>query len=193
MEKAIKFSIIGDLPRTFLAPIYAQAGRIQEAKALLDERTKNWPTSIKNVRWIMTRLTLKDLQAMEGWTEGFIKAGLPGESSGFYKISAENRLSGGEIKELFFGRKVVGTNITTGRPWWIERSQDGNAKVLDGDDSDSGKSWIEDDMLCDQWDNLYESLKDCWVVYRNPEGTPENNDEYIGSPGYGLYPFSLVE
>jgi hypothetical protein len=48
-------------------------------------------------------------------------------------------------------------------------------------------------MLCDQWDNLYEGLKDCWVVYRNPEGTPEKNDEYLGAPGYGLYPFSQIE
>jgi len=60
-------------------------------------------------------------------------------------------------------------------------------------DSDTGKSWFEEDMLCDQWDNLYEGLKDCWAVYRNPEGTPENNDEYIGAPGYGLYLFSRTD
>ena len=48
-------------------------------------------------------------------------------------------------------------------------------------------------MLCDQWDNFYENLKDCWVVYRNSEGAHENNDEYLGVPGYGIYPFSLVE
>ena len=193
MEKALKFSIIGDLPKTFLAPIYAQVERIQEAKALINERTKNWPASMKNVRWIMSRLTLKNLTAMNGWADGFSKAGLPGESSGYYKISAENRLNGAELKELFFGRKVAGSNITTGKPWWVERSQEGKATVLDGDNSDTGKSWIEDDMLCDQWDNLYESLTDCWVVYRNPEGIPENNDEYLGAPGYGIYPFSLVE
>ena len=53
--------------------------------------------------------------------------------------------------------------------------------------------WIEDDMLCDQWDNFYEGLRDCWVIYRNPEGSPENKDEYLGAPGYGIYPFSRVE
>jgi hypothetical protein len=37
------------------------------------------------------------------------------------------------------------------------------------------------------------SLKDCWVIYRNPEGTPEKNDEYLGAPGYGIYPFSQIE
>ena len=43
-------------------------------------------------------------------------------------------------------------------------------------------------MLCDQWDNLYEGLKDCWPIYRNPEGTPEKNDEYLGDPDYRSYP-----
>ena len=46
----------------------------------------------------------------------------------------------------------------------LKARKDGKATILDGDDADIGKSWIEEDMLCDQWDNLYESLKDCWVV-----------------------------
>ena len=43
------------------------------------------------------------------------------------------------------------------------------------------------------WDNLYEGLKDCWPVFRNPEGAPEKNDEYLGVPDYGIYPFSQVQ
>ena len=132
-------------------------------------------------------------QLAERFAEGYIKAGLSGEPSGFYKISKENRLTGEEISELFFGRKVTGFTLASGKQWWVECSKDGKATIRDGDDSDTGKSWIEEDMLCDQWDNFYEGLKDCWVVYRNPEGTPEKNDEYLGAPGYGIYPFSLVE
>ena len=141
----------------------------------------------------MTLITLRDLKAAEGFAEGLIKAGLPGEPLGFYKILAENRLSGDEIRQLFFGSKVVGSNIITGKQWSIERSEDGKAIIRDGDKSDTGKSWIEEDMLCDQWDNLYESLKDCWVVYRNPEVTSDKKDEFLGAPGYGIYPFSIVE
>ena len=193
MEKALEFSIIGDIPKSFLPIIYAQVGRVQEARAMLEDRTKEWPASMKNVRWFMSGLSLKDLQAAERFAEGLIKAGLPGEPSGFYKISKENRLTGNEMRKLFFGRKVAGSNMITGKQWWIERSKDGKATIRDGKDSDTGKSWIEAEMLCDQWNSLYESLRDCWVVYRNPEGTSENSDEYLGAPGYGLYPFSLVE
>jgi len=193
IERFLKYNPDFGLGNLTLAMLYAQVGRVQEAKPILNDITKKWPAAMKNVRWYMTRWPFKDLQITERWVEGYVKAGLPGEPSGFYKISKENRLTEKEIRKLFFGRKVAGSNITTGKQWWVERSKDGKATIRDGDRSDTGKSWIEEDMLCDQWDNLYESLKDCWVVYRNPEGTPEKNDEYLGAPGYGLYPFSQIE
>jgi hypothetical protein len=193
MERFIKYNPKAGFGPRMLAMLYAQVGRDQEARAMLDKGTKGWPASMKNVRFMMATFPLKDLRIMERFAEGYVKAGLPGEPSGFYKISAEIRLTGEEIRKLFFGRKVAGSNIITGKQWWVERSKDGKATIRDGDRSDTGKSWIEEDMLCDQWDNLYEGLKDCWVVYRNPEGSAEKNDEYLGAPGYGIYPFSPVE
>ena len=97
------------------------------------------------------------------------------------------------MKTLFFSRKVTGVTIASGKQWWVERREDGGATLRQGDERDTGKSWVEDDMLCDRWDHLLEGLKDCWVVYRNPEGSAENRDEYLGAPGYGLYPFSPVQ
>jgi len=148
---------------------------------------------MKSLRFVTTLLPLKDLQIVDRFAEGYLQAGLPGEPSGYYKISAENRISDDEIRERFIGQQVTGFTMTTGKPWHIERKKDGAATIQDGDKKDTGKSWIEDDMLCDQWDNFYEGLKDCWVIYRNPEGTPEGKDEYLGAPGYGVYPFSIVE
>jgi hypothetical protein len=193
MERFVKYNPKSGGANLILAVLYAQVGRDQEARAMLDKVTKKWPVEMKNVRFVMSLFNFRDFQTAERFAEGFIKAGLPGEPSGFYKISAENRLTGEEIRELFFGRKVTGFTLASGKQWWVERSKEGKATIRDGKDSDTGKSWIEEDMLCDQWDNLYEGLKDCWVVYRNPEGNPENNDEYLGAPGYGIYPFSQME
>ena len=177
-----------------LAVCYQHVGRLQEARAMLEKGFKGWPPATKNVRFYITVFfTQRDLQVTERFAEALVNAGLPGEPTGFYKISAENRLTGSEIRKLFFGRKVAGSNMRSGQQWWIERSEEGDAAIRDGDTSDTGKSWIEEDMLCDQWDNLYESLRDCWVIYRNPEETPDRNDEFLGAPGYGIYPFSLVE
>jgi hypothetical protein len=193
MKKADEHSLIGGLPKRVLGMIYAQVGRIQEAQAVFAEGLKGYPPKLANVRLFMTAWSFKDQQLMERIAEGLNKAGLPGEPSGFYKISAENRLTGNEIRKLFFGRKVAGSNMRSGQKWWIERSGDGNATIRDGNTSDTGKSWIEEDMLCDQWDNLYESLQDCWVIYRNPEENLDRNDEFLGAPVYGIYPFSMVE
>jgi len=173
--------------------IKANAGLVQEGQEMFTKGMKGYPAALQNVRWFVSNWPIKDLIVLKSFAEGYIKAGLPGEIGDFYKISKENRLTGEELRKLFFGHKVAGLTLATGKQWWVERGEDGKATIQDGDKSDTGKSWIEDDMLCDQWDNLYEGLKDCWVVYRNPEGTPENNDEYLGAPGYGIYPFSSVE
>ena len=191
-ERFVKYNT-GGAGYRLLTLCYANTGRIQEARAALEKGIKGFPPAMHNVRALMTIYPLKDLQIMGRIAESYIKVGLPGEPTGFYKISAENRLTGEELRKLFFGRKVAGANMITGKQWSIERGEDGKATVRDGDKSDTGKSWIEEDMVCDQWDNLLESLRDCWVVYRNPEGTPEKNDEYLGAPGYGIYPFSRVE
>lgn len=148
---------------------------------------------MKNLRRFMNMVVHKDPQIRERMAEGLLKAGMPGEPNGFYKISKENRLTEKEISQLFFGRKVTGFDLTTGTQWWVERRNDGKVTISCSEGSDTGKSWVEDGMLCDQWDNLYEGLKDCWPVYRNPDGTHERTDEYLGVPGYSIYPFSPVD
>jgi len=193
MERFVKYNPGPSWGQLFLSLVYAQVGRVEEARIIFDDITAKWPDTMKNIRWYISNYPIKDLQVTERFAEGWIKAGFHGEPSGFYKISAENQIAGKEMRELFFGRKVTGSNMASGKQWWIERSVDGKATIRDGDKSDTGKSWIEEDMLCDQWDNLYESLRDCWAIYRNPEVTPEKNDKYLGVPGYGVYPFSPVE
>ena len=61
------------------------------------------------------------------------------------------------------------------------------------DHEDSGRSWIEDDMLCDQWNIHFFGLKHCMSIFRNPEGTAGKNNEYIAVTDFDFIPFSLVE
>jgi len=146
----------------------------------------------------------KDLKVVEQLVEGLIKAGWkwPSETTGYYKISEENRLAGEQIKSLVFGRKMAGTQGL------IERTKDGIAycrqcfsKIQTGfaapTFTDIGKSWIEDDMLCDQWQTRFQGQKICYPVFRNPEGKPENLDEYFSIPGlgefFGIIPWSPVD
>jgi len=119
IERFLKYNPKAGFGYSMLGMIYAQVGRVQEARAMLDKGTKGRPPTMKNVRFMMTTFPLKDLQVMKRFAEGYVKAGLPGEPSGFYKISAGNRLTGEELRKLFFGRKVNGSNMVTGQQWWI--------------------------------------------------------------------------
>jgi tetratricopeptide (TPR) repeat protein len=192
-EKAIKYNPKAKTAYRNLSMAYANVGRTQEARAMLDRGTEGWPKAMKTLRSFMVMVLFKNPQIRERLAEGILKAGMPGEPSGYYKISTERKLTEAEIRKLFFGRKVTGFDPLTQKQWWIERTEEGKAAIRGSEGSDSGKSWIEDDMLCDQWDNLFEGLKDCYVVYRNPEWTPEKNDEYLGASFGGIAPFSQVE
>lgn len=97
-----------------LSQAYALVGRTQEARAMLDKGTRGWPAAMRNLRDTMNMATYKDPQIRERMAEGLLKAGMPGEPNGFYKISKENRLTEKEISQLFFGRKVNGFDSTTG-------------------------------------------------------------------------------
>ena len=47
-------------------------------------------------------------------------------------------------------------------------------------------------MVCDQWQKRFQDLKHCMTVFRNPEGTPEMQNEYLAISDFGIHPFSPV-
>ena len=59
--------------------------------------------------------------------------------------------------------------------------------------SDKGKSWIERDLLCDRWIERYEGLKNCYPVFRNPEGSRKKLDEYLAATDFGIITWSTTE
>jgi len=191
---------------TRLAVVYANLGRIEEARNVLEPLIKyqagrGW----LNLRFQMYLRPFKDKEVEKRFADGLIKAGMPGEPGGYYKIYQENRLTGDDIKDLVFAQTVTGFDIVSGKQWWIKRNKDDKAtyrgpkgyvkgKVSDVEEtSDTGKSWVEGNRLYNQWANLYGGLEDCFPIYDNPEGTHEKKDEYIGVAVYGFVPFSLVD
>lgn len=185
-------------PSVGLAVAYAHLGRTEEARAAIDWRIKLFAKQgfVGNyLRSLMFVFPFKDPEVQKIFADGFIKAGMPGKRGGYYKSSIfqEHKLSGDEIRDLVFGRQFTGFDFKTEEEWSIKRTKDGKASYRRGEVSDTGKSWIEDDRLCNQWQNLYGGYRDCAPVFRNPEGTSENKDEYIGISAYGFVPFSLVD
>ncbi len=58
---------------------------------------------------------------------------------------------------------------------------------------DSGTSWIESDMLCNQWQIHMFGIKHCMTVFRNPEGTSEMKNGYLAVSDFGIQEFSPVD
>ena len=177
MERALRLNPNRTGFAATLAAAYAHLGREQEARSALDIYTKPWlvPAILQKVMYFFP---FKNPEDADRLADGLLKAGLQGKPSGYYKVSEENRLTGEEIKDLFFGHTQTG--LWLGRPWAISRTREGKAALLlDSKVIASGRSWIEGDMLCHQWEKRYEGLKYYISIFRNPEGTPQEKNEYI--------------
>jgi hypothetical protein len=102
-------------------------------------------------------------------------------------------LTGKAISKLVFGRTIAVFSFFTGLQWWVYRTKDGKATQRSPKASYNGRSWIEDEMLCNQYEKLHEGLKECSDVYHNMEGAPEMKKEYLIVGDLGLHLFSPVD
>ena len=55
---------------------------------------------------------------------------------------------------------------------------------------DNASYWIEGDRICWQWRIISRNKLRCFI-YRNPEGTAEEKNEYKYVCNFGVYPMSI--
>ena len=197
LERAITLNPKAHQFSGVLAAAYAHLGRDEQAREALEKFRGISPITLGE---LMYRHPFKDPETAERFASGFLKAGMPGKPSGYYKIYEENKLAGEEIRKLVFGQKVsiVLPEIRYSR---VTRTIDGKATIesvpVSGrGKSWRGKSWIEDDMLCDKWEEtlpLFGGFEWCGTVFRNPEYKSEMFDEYLWVTDFEVHGFSLVE
>ena len=185
-ERIRKYAPNNTIYLPYLAVAYVETGDKKKAQSRVQPLIKNG----LNLRKVLNMLPKKDPKLRERYASGLLEAGLPG---GYFKILQDNRLNQKEIKDLVFGHTATGLNGLNGNKWEIRRTIDGEASYHSGDFSDTGNSWIENDMLCNQWKKLYGGIKDCMPVFKNPEPRPEKEEEYIATPVYGVSPFSVAD
>ncbi len=182
-----------------LAAALAHLGRGEEAGIALEKYNDGWGYS-PSVREVMYFWPFKDPVVAKRFAEGLVKAGLSPPPSGYYVLSDKERLTGNEIRALVFGRTVTGFDPWSAEQWWIERDKEGQftwrgtaEKSWSGPrvEADSGTSSIEADLLCERWD--VQDFQLCLPVFRNPEGTKEDKNEYLAIYDTGIYPWSTME
>ena len=194
-----------------LAAFYAALGRDQDARTIFEMLRKKRGGRMPSVGASMFGLPFSDRAIGDRYAEGLLKAGYaPAKiSGGYFPAFKENQLTGEEIKNLLMGSRITGID-QDGQQWWVDREKNGeftwrgpalkdpltrkiiSAPTQTGPNSDRGKSWIEGDTICHQFERLYWGLEFCGTVFRNPRGTNENKDEYFFCNDIGFEPFSLV-
>ena len=156
-----------------LAAAYGLLGRDQEAHYAYYKAASTLGGLLRDLRRKMYWWPFRNPEVAERFASGLLKTGISGQPSGYYKLSEDGRLSGEEIKALVFGRMVCGSDGC------IDRTKQGQATYHVKQVSESGRSWIEGDMLCNQWKTLMKGLKYCTPVFRNPEARAGMLNDYL--------------
>ena len=90
---------------------------------------------------------------------------------------------------------MTGSDELSGQ-WWHDFTKDGEIRVRGPGAAysglDSGKGWIEGNMLCSKYKLNYTGLKVCASIFRNPEGAPAMKNEYLQITDLWIIPFSPV-
>jgi tetratricopeptide (TPR) repeat protein len=209
LEQAVRLnSEAGSL--AMLAAFYGALGRDQDARAMVEMRRKK-PGVAPDVGVAMFGLPFGNRAIGDRYAEGLLKAGYaPAKiSGGYFPAFKENQLTGEEIKSLLLGSRITGID-RDGQQWWVDRKKNGeftwrggalkdpitqkiiSAPTLAGPNSDRGKSRIEGDMICHQFQKSFWGLENCATVFRNPGGTYERKDEYSFCQDSGLITLSLA-
>jgi TolB-like protein len=192
LERALKHNAKMFRCKLPLAAAYGHLGREKEARTALTEYLEILPYMNNLRRLMLWRYRFKPSTVADRFAEGLLKAGLHGESSGYYKIDEKYRLTGEEIGEFAAGTTTTGIGPTG--QWWVFRSKDGKA-ILKwvANYYYSGLWWMEGEDECYQWQDIWGGLKHCGSIFRNPEGTREMKDEYFIAYDHVTIPFSRVD
>ncbi len=183
-----------------LAAYYGLLGRGQEARAMIENLKKekfDTPGTI-NLRWFMNSIPFKDRPVADRVAEGLLKAGVPPAKipGGYFPAFKENQLTGEEIKKLLYGSTITGY-IFYPQQFRQEYKKNGELtwdgpSIMGGPTIDSGKSRIEGDAICWQYQKRFGGVEFCATVFRYPGGTYEGKDEYFWCTDFGFGTFSLV-
>ncbi|HET6220570.1 MAG TPA: tetratricopeptide repeat protein, partial [Dongiaceae bacterium] len=191
LEKAVASYPNDTASRILLAATYGQLGRGREAAALFDDINAiaviggrpPW-TELRTRQWF----GFKDPRDVQRLREGLSKAGVPELPFG-YDPKSKERLTGGEIEKLFLGRTIRGRGIDSGELFSMTMASDDAASFSFGPLADTGRLQPQDDALCFAWPKYG---RGCAAIFRNPGGTPEQENEFVWISGVDRIQFSIA-
>jgi len=103
------------------------------------------------------------------------------------------RLMGPGIESLISGKTWTGADAARRAEFIQEFSTDGSVVYAGPESLLSGKAFIKNDELCEQFEGFTRGLEFCGPVYRNAGGTPSDSNEYVYVNPLTVRRFSPVE
>ena len=184
----------------YLAAFYALLGRDLEARSMFEtiKKEKFDVPGTYNLRYFMNSAPYKDKAVAERLAEGLRKAGIPPANipGGYFPAFKENQLTGEKIKNLLFGTKISGY-VFYPQQFWVKFNENGEMtwnglSIGGGPTIESGKSRIEGDTICWQYEKRFGGVEYCATIFRYPGGSYEGKDEYFWCTDFGFGTFSVV-
>jgi adenylate cyclase len=174
-----------------LAKTYARLGRLDEAKAMVARIVERFPgASLVDYRNDESEY-YKRHEDLAHSIESLRLAGLPEWPFG-YEARAEHRLDDAAIEAVTFGQTWTGRDIVNLGSFIQETSKDGKVAFRSGYALVTGRAWVERDRLCLNFPTTYKNRKRCTYLFRNPQGTAEEQNEYVLLGTVQIFEFSIT-
>lgn len=171
-----------------LAMTYAQLGRVDEARTVVDEIRKRVPFVNLNYYRVLSKHYKRE-EDREHRIASLRKAGIPEWPFG-YEGRAEDLLDEHTVRDLVFGRTWVGQRADD-VPFIQEITNDGKVAIRTPASLMAGEAWVEEGMLCYDLPTSFTSRSFCGYLFRNPTGTSEQKNEYVQVGVAGVSFFSV--
>ncbi len=173
-----------------LAKTYARLGRLDEAKAMVDAILERFPgASLVDYRNDESKYYKRN-EDLAHSIESLRLAGLPEWPFG-YEAKAQHRLDDAEIEAVTFGQQWTGTDTVNLGSFIQETSEDGKVAFRSGYSLVTGRAWVEEGQLCLNFPTIDENRKRCAYLFRNPQGTAEEQNEYVLLGTVQIFEFSI--
>ena len=175
------------------AAILADLGRVAEAKVAFEEYRAGL-INFERLNWTMFYWPFGDLKNAERLAKSLLKAGLVDSTHHYYAVSPEKRLQTEQIIVLLANRTMIGADYGPAGSWEeFQVGRDEDVQIVSQDILTyfrDGPTRVKNNLLCDPW---YEFGEYCVAIYPNPDGTPEQKNEYIFFTLDGIFTFSVFD
>ena len=138
----------------------------------------------------LQHFVFKNPEDAERLIDGLRKAGVPDVPKGL-DVRSQDRLTSAEIRSLVLGHEFRGRRVAPEDADYRRITDADGRTVIDiGPQRREGQSWTQSDFLCAAYPKF---LASCGALFRNPDGTREELNEYVLVFGDTRYEFSVVQ